>query len=94
MRSVNKQDAERFSTGSTGSDDSARAGWRVSSRCSHGDCVQVGSLPARSVTVRSVTERFVAVRDTKNRGAGPDLVFAPTAWRSFVAGVKIGPAAS
>lgn len=81
MRSVNKQDAERFSTGSS---DSTGAGWRTSSRCSHGDCVQVGSLPARSI----------AVRDTKNRGAGPDLVFAPAAWSSFIAGVKRGAAAS
>ncbi len=77
MRSVNKQDAERFSAAS------ADAGWRTSSRCSHGDCVQVGSLPARAV----------AVRDTKNRGSGPDLVFTPAAWRSFIAGVKRpGPA--
>ena len=92
MRSVNKQDAERFSIGSTDSTDStdsAGAGWRTSSRCSHGDCVQVGTLPARSVTVRSVT-----IRDTKNRGAGPDLVFAPAAWRAFIAGVKSSPAAS
>lgn len=74
MRSVNKQDAERFSA------DSTDATWRTSSRCSHGDCVQVGSLPARAV----------GVRDTKNRGGGPDLVFAPEAWRSFIAGVKRG----
>lgn len=84
MRSVNKQDAERFSTGSASSPDSTGAGWRTSSRCSHGDCVQVGPLPARSV----------AVRDTKNGGAGPDLVFAPAAWSSFIAGVKGGAAAS
>ncbi len=71
MRSVNKQDAERFSA------DSTDATWRTSSRCSHGDCVQVGSLPAA-----------VAVRDTKTRGGGPDLVFAPEAWRSFITGVK------
>jgi hypothetical protein len=75
MRSVNKQDAERFSADSTDT-----AGWRTSSRCSHGDCVQVGSLPARAV----------AVRDTKNRGAGPELVFSPSAWRSFITGVRHG----
>jgi hypothetical protein len=77
MRSVNNQDAERFSA------DSADAAWRTSSRCSHGDCVQVGPLPARAV----------GVRDTKNRGGGPGLVFAPAAWRSFIAGVKQGGAA-
>ena len=72
MRSVYKQELERFSA------DSTDAAWRTSSRCSHGDCVQVGPLPARAV----------GVRDTKNRGSGPDLVFAPTAWRSFITGVK------
>jgi hypothetical protein len=72
MRCVNKQDAERFSA------DSTSAAWRTSSRCSHGDCVQVGSLPARAV----------GVRDTKNRGDGPELLFALAAWRSFVTGVK------
>ena len=74
MRCVSKQDAERFSA------DSTSAAWRTSSRCSHGDCVQVGSLPARAV----------GVRDTKNRGGGPDLAFAAEAWRSFIAGVKRG----
>jgi hypothetical protein len=74
MRSVSKQDAERFSADSVG------AAWRTSSRCSHGDCVQVGSVPARAV----------GVRDTKNRGRGPDLVFTQAAWRSFITGVKHG----
>jgi Domain of unknown function (DUF397) len=74
MRSVNKQGAERFSA------DSTDTAWRTSSRCSHGDCVQVGSLPARAV----------GVRDTKNQGRGPDLVFTATAWRSFITGVKQG----
>jgi hypothetical protein len=79
MRSVNKQDAERFSADSTDT-----AAWRTSSRCSHGDCVQVGSLPAAAPAAG------VAVRDTKDRGAGPDLVFTPGAWRSFITGVKHG----
>jgi Domain of unknown function (DUF397) len=73
MRSVNKQSAAPFSAGA------ADATWRTSSRCSHGDCVQVGSLPARSV----------GVRDTKNQGGGPELVFTPAAWRSFVTGVRL-----
>lgn len=59
-------------------DDRGKA-WRTSSRCSHGDCVEVGPSAEAGV---------VAVRDTKNRGAGPDLTFAPAAWRSFLAGVK------
>ena len=54
------------------------AGWRTSSRCSHGDCVEVGSRPAATV----------AVRDTAHRGAGPSLIFTSPAWRSFVADVK------
>ncbi len=57
--------------------------WRTSSRCAHGDCVEVGSRPAATV----------AVRDTKHHGTGPSLVFTSTSWRSFVAEVKHGPAA-
>ena len=74
MRSVNKQQGAQLRA------DSPAAAWRTSSRCSHGDCVQVGSPAARAV----------AVRDTKNQGAGPDLVFSPAAWRSFVTGVRHG----
>ncbi len=77
MRAVNKPDAELF-----GADPDA-ASWRKSSRCAHGDCVEVGSRPAAGV----------AVRDTKHHGAGPSLVFTPDTWRSFVAGVKHGCAA-
>jgi hypothetical protein len=32
----------------------------------------------------------VGVRDTKQRGAGPTLVFATAEWSAFVAGVKAG----
>lgn len=54
------------------------AGWRKSSRCAHGDCVEVGSpRPAA-----------VAVRDTQQHGTGPSLAFTPAAWRSFIAVVK------
>jgi Domain of unknown function (DUF397) len=72
MRSVNSPDAEPFSA-------TARtASWRKSSRCAHGDCVEVGSpRPA-----------LVAVRDTRHHGTGPSLAFTPAAWRSFVAEVK------
>ena len=75
MRSVNKPDAELFSAGSLA------ASWRKSSRCSHGDCVEVGAR--RPATV--------AVRDTKHRGTGPSLIFTPMTWRSFIAEVKHGP---
>lgn len=76
MRAVNKPDAELF-----GADPDA-ASWRKSSRCAHGDCVEVGSPRAATV----------AVRDTWQHGAGPSLAFTPVAWRSFIAGVKHGGA--
>ena len=82
MRAVNKPDAELF-----GADPDA-ASWRRSSRCAHGDCVEVGSRPAAAGPAATV-----AVRDTKHHGAGPSLVFTPDTWRSFVAGVKHGCAA-
>ena len=75
MRSVNRPDAELFSAGSPA------ASWRKSSRCSHGDCVEVGARPSATV----------AVRDTSHRGTGPCLIFTPTAWRSFIADVKHKP---
>ena len=78
MRSVNKPDAELFSA------DCAAASWRKSSRCSHGDCLEAGSLAAGAV----------AVRDTKDHGTGPSLIFRPAAWRSFIADVKHGRAAT
>ena len=94
MRAVNKPDAELF-----GADPDA-ASWRKSSRCAHGDCVEVGSRPAAAVLTETgpaetvlaatVLAAAVAVRDTKHHGAGPRLVFTPDAWRSFVAGVKHG----
>jgi len=54
------------------------AGWRKSSRCAHGDCVEVGAPRAAAV----------AVRDSTDHGTGPSLAFTPAAWRSFVAEVK------
>ncbi len=62
--------------------ESQTASWRKSSRCAHGDCVEVGSPRAATV----------AVRDTWQHGAGPSLAFTPVAWRSFIAGVKHGGA--
>ena len=48
--------------------------WRKSSYSSGngGECVEVAS-PAGAV----------AVRDTKQNGSGPELRFAPAAWRKF-----------
>ncbi|MEV4717678.1 DUF397 domain-containing protein [Micromonospora noduli] len=48
--------------------------WRTSSRSGNGECVAVAdNLPG-----------VVGVRDSKDP-AGPVLVFAPAAWRAFVA---------
>jgi hypothetical protein len=84
MRAVNKPDAELFGA------DPETASWRKSSRCAHGDCVEVGSGPAAAVPAWAVLAGTVAVRDTKHHGAGPSLVFTPDAWRLFVGGVKHG----
>jgi hypothetical protein len=53
--------------------------WRTSSYSSGngGECVEVAS-----------PEGTVAVRDTKQEGAGPVLRFAPAAWRRFADEVK------
>ncbi|MFE9189323.1 DUF397 domain-containing protein [Micromonospora sp. NPDC007208] len=48
--------------------------WRTSSRSGNGECVEVAdNLPG-----------MVGVRDSKDP-TGPVLVFAPAAWRAFVA---------
>ncbi|MCG5441903.1 DUF397 domain-containing protein [Micromonospora sp. NIE79] len=48
--------------------------WRTSSRSGNGECVEVAdNLPGA-----------VGVRDSKDP-TGPVLVFAPAAWRAFVA---------
>ncbi|MEU7839745.1 DUF397 domain-containing protein [Micromonospora sp. NPDC049114] len=55
--------------------DMTDARWRTSTRSSNngGDCVEVAdNLPGR-----------VLVRDSKDRDGGT-LIFAPTAWASFV----------
>ncbi len=58
------------------------APWRKSSRCNHGECIEVASLGIQRV----------AVRDSKDNADGPKLVFAPAAWRSFVKDLKFGRA--
>jgi len=58
------------------------APWRKSSRCNHGECIEVASLGIQRV----------AVRDSKDNAGGPKLVFAPAEWQSFVKDIKLGRA--
>jgi hypothetical protein len=62
--------------------DLSRAVWRKSSRsdANGGQCVEV----AANLT------GIVAVRDTKDRGNGPTLMFTPGGWTAFVGGVRNG----
>ncbi|TQS40164.1 DUF397 domain-containing protein [Cryptosporangium phraense] len=50
--------------------------WRRSTHCSHGQCVEVATLPDS-----------VAVRDSKNP-SGPSLQFPKQAWRNFLVAAK------
>jgi hypothetical protein len=62
-----------------GSPDLVRAAWRKSSWSTYnGNCVEVANLQGN----------LVGVRDTKDAGAGPVLLFTSPAWRSFVARIK------
>lgn len=57
------------------------ATWRKSSWSSYnGNCVEVAELGGL----------LIGVRDTKDAGVGPVLVFGHAAWRSFLDGVKNG----
>jgi Domain of unknown function (DUF397) len=53
--------------------------WQVSSLCSGGDCVAVGRMPSG----------HVLLKDTKDPD-GPQLRFAASEWRAFLAGVHAG----
>lgn len=56
------------------------AAWRTSSYSTSGNqCVEVAPLPGGEV----------AVRDSKNRGAGAHVV-SGAAWEAFIAAVKAG----
>ena len=55
--------------------------WRKSSWSSYnGNCVEVAELGSR----------LIGVRDTKDTGSGPVLIFGRAAWRSFLEGLKNG----
>jgi Domain of unknown function (DUF397) len=53
--------------------------FKVSSFCSFGNCVEVGTT----------SDGDVLVRDSKNRSQEA-LAFTPEEWTAFVAGVKAG----
>jgi hypothetical protein len=56
-------------------------GWRKASLSSAGDnCVEVGLGD----------DGTIGVRDTKQHGAGPILVFHPGEWEAFIGGVRAG----
>lgn len=56
------------------------AAWRRSRVCADGcSCVEVARVGGR-----------VGIRDSKNGGEGPILVFDEYQWRTFVAGVRAG----
>lgn len=62
-------------------DDVARAHWRKSARSNgQGSCVEIAFLDAGRV----------GVRDSKDHGAGPVLIFTPDEWAAFVGGVTDG----
>jgi Domain of unknown function (DUF397) len=64
------------------SSDLAGARWRKSrhSGSNGGECVEVAFLPGGRV----------AVRDSKDAGAGPALVFTEAEWAAFSAGMAEG----
>lgn len=58
--------------------DSVNTVWRRSSRCSGGNCVEIGFLGSR-----------VAVRDSKEE-RGAVLLFSFSEWHAFLRGVRNG----
>ena len=64
-----------------GNTTSMRPAWRKSSYSAcNGNCVEVAELHPD----------VIGVRDTKDAGRGPVLVFEATAWQSFLESVKNG----
>jgi Domain of unknown function (DUF397) len=65
--------------GDTAVADLSKARWRKSTySMGNGDCVEVAFLPSGEA----------AVRHAKSGQAGAVLLFTPSEWRAFVAGVK------
>jgi hypothetical protein len=55
--------------------------WRKSSFSNmNGSCVEIGRL----------LPDLIGVRDTKDNGTGPVLIFTESEWRCFIAGAKAG----
>jgi Domain of unknown function (DUF397) len=59
----------------------SEASWRKSAFSNYnGSCVEIGRLqPGR-----------IGVRDTKDNGAGPVLIFTDREWSAFISGAKNG----
>ncbi len=72
--------------------------WRKSTHSNpNGECIEVGawrkssySGPAGDCVEAGTGPSAVGVRDTKDRGDGPVLVFSPAAWAAFTAARKAG----
>jgi hypothetical protein len=62
-------------------DEVSRAFWRKSTFSSmNGSCVEVGR----------VLPDGIGIRDTKDNGSGPILIFTDCEWNAFIAGAKEG----
>jgi Domain of unknown function (DUF397) len=61
--------------------DVSRAPWRKSAFSQmNGNCVEIGRIAPNRV----------GIRDTKDSGIGPVLIFTGTEWDAFIAGAKEG----
>lgn len=60
-------------------EDQAQVEWRKSTLSTTNGCVEVAFVGGR-----------IAVRDSKNQGRGPVLVFTDLEWRAFLGGVRGG----
>lgn len=71
----------RYLPRDVGAEDIARAAWRKSSASTYnGACIEVARLRSDRV----------GVRDTKDQGTGPILVFNQAEWSAFLTGAKSG----
>lgn len=65
--------------------DISRTSWRKSSYSAmNGSCVEIGRVQSHRIG------DLIGIRDTKDQGAGPVLLFTDGEWSAFVAGVKSG----